>query len=244
MKEQDGTWVDVTGECEVQSSLGCGGGLCLNLSHNSEGIQIIDRDGRVRPTKYRWHWDGDDPDANELRIERFIPAPKPALKWTAESVAAVDWSKQTAIYTVRASWEHNAELDAAGIYDTRGRSTCPTCQKYGAMNTCVGVCPLSDGRPDKCCGGLWGSYMANKCPKTARAMTAYIKAVLDRLEAEAAAKQKWEPKLWEWVWWQGFQVRVIALPEHTKDAKYLIAYKDGSGDDSAPLDELNPYTEK
>jgi len=120
------------------------------------------------------------------------------MKWTRERILETDWSEKSWAETIRACYEHDKELNEAGIFEDRFEDDSPACQKawsYDPYDNNSRYCPLSGengGRCDAktCCNGLWLKYDLDRTPENAEAMTEYIRRVAEKLEAEEMKSAK------------------------------------------------------
>ena len=223
-------WIDVTGEYRFEKVDGACGGACILARHDSKVI-LLCRDGGTNHDDYRWRWSSE----TEVRIDRCIEVPD--LKWTVETVGAVDWSKVSEIETVRADYEHWYEQieharitgEFEGPLDSRD---CPSCQRhrkslyenliYSRCHDKNGRCSLYGGA-DGCCNGLYFKFADDRTIENADPVCDYIKAKLDELEAEAADKGKvWEPRLFEWVKLRGKSGWRVVFSDGTKIKPCLV----------------------
>lgn len=118
------------------------------------------------------------------------------MKWTPETIAAVNWKEKSAYETLCACVEHWEENERAKE-PLAGAKTCAACQKWGVFKgvTVVnhGDCPLCIN--NMCCGGVYTQYIFNY--STASSVTAVIRKVRDQY-APKEPKYEWADDTHNW----------------------------------------------
>ena len=203
-------WVDVTGECEVNTFHGTG--LCVRVCHHGDPIGLLDNGTERLRRGYRWRW---MECGNAIRIERRVEVEKPAFvfTYTPEFVKNLDcknMSDESVLHHCVLKWNEVIAAHEAGVDDiSPGDYDCPACRKFltrygnpGIGNGCSG-CPLTTG--SRCCGNTYDAYSDNPSATTARAVRDYIQTRLDAIRKP----KPWVPQVGDRVRSQGGTVGEI-----------------------------------
>jgi len=150
-------WIDVTGECEVETFIGSGGGLVIRINIINEHSLNLMEGGRIQNQKdMRWHFApcvGGE--MNEIRIERRVEVKEKWEPKLGERVIHRSCGKGFTIFAFRGDWPRIVIFNPSwfGGHGGHGRGSekIPLIPGYPKSFWWVAACDLSpDKGADKC----------------------------------------------------------------------------------------------